>query len=203
MWKTLAAAGIAGLPIPEAYGGGGASIIDLCLANEALAEGGGDGGFNLSLGAHWVISEVPIWLHGTEAQKQRWLPGLCDGSLMGAWASTEPEAGSDAGSIRATAVHDGDAWVLNGTQDLHHQRPDRRRLHGAGAHRQGADGVPGRHPHARVLRSAARSTRWAAAPRRPPRSCSPTAGCPTTACSAPRARRCGGSRSSASPGSAR
>ena len=116
IWKTLADNGIAGLPIPEAYGGGGASLIDLCLANEALSEGGGDGGFNLSLGAHWVISEVPIWLHGTEAQKQRWLPGLCDGSLMGAWASTEPEAGSDAASIKATAVHDGQAWVLNGTK---------------------------------------------------------------------------------------
>jgi alkylation response protein AidB-like acyl-CoA dehydrogenase len=116
VWKALADAGVIGLPIPEDYGGSGGSIIDLCLANEAIGEGGHDGGLNLSLGAHWVIGTVPIWLHGTEDQKRRWLPGLCDGSLMGAWASTEPEAGSDAAALKTTAVRDGDEWVLNGTK---------------------------------------------------------------------------------------
>ncbi|MGZ4664596.1 MAG: acyl-CoA dehydrogenase family protein, partial [Frankiaceae bacterium] len=116
LWKALAAQGLAGLPIPEAYGGGGASIVECCLANEAIAECGHDAGFNLSLGAHWVIGTVPIWLHGSEELKQRWLPGLCDGALVGAWASTEPESGSDAGSIRTTAVLDGADWVLNGTK---------------------------------------------------------------------------------------
>ncbi len=116
VWKSLAAQGLAGLPIPEEYGGAGGSIIDCCLANEAIGEGGHDGGFNLSLGAHWVIGTVPIWLHGTEQQKRRWLPGLCDGSLMGAWASTEPEAGSDAAAVRTTAIRDGDEWILNGSK---------------------------------------------------------------------------------------
>ncbi|MFL6238245.1 MAG: acyl-CoA dehydrogenase family protein [Actinomycetes bacterium] len=116
MWKTLAGAGIAGLPIPEEYGGSGASIIDLCLANEAIGEGGRDGGLNLSLGAHWVIGSLPIYLHGSEQLKRRWLPGLCDGTYVGAWASTEPEAGSDAAALRTTAVRDGDSWVLNGTK---------------------------------------------------------------------------------------
>ena len=116
VWKQLAAAGVAGLPIPELYGGSGGSVIDCCLVNEALAEGGHDGGLNLSLGAHWVIGSVPIWLHGTEQQRRRWLPGLCDGSLIGAWASTEPEAGSDAAAIRTTARRDGDDWVLDGTK---------------------------------------------------------------------------------------
>jgi len=116
VWKSFADFGLAGLPIPEQYGGGGASILDCCLANEAIAEGGHDGGFNLSLGAHWVIGSVPIWLHGTEKQKQTYLPRLCDGSWIGAWASTEPEAGSDAGGLRTTAVRDGDEWVLNGTK---------------------------------------------------------------------------------------
>lgn len=116
VWKQLAAAGVAGMPIPEEHGGSGGSIIDCCLVNEALAEGGHDGGLGLSLGAHWVIGSVPIWLHGTPAQQARWLPGLCDGTLMGAWASTEPEAGSDAGAIRTTAVRAGDDWVLNGTK---------------------------------------------------------------------------------------
>ena len=116
VWKQLAAAGVAGMPIPEELGGSGGSIIDCCLVNEALAEGGHDGGLGLSLGAHWVIGSVPIWLHGTPELQQRWLPGLCDGSLIGAWASTEPEAGSDAGAIRTTAVRDGDEFVLNGTK---------------------------------------------------------------------------------------
>lgn len=116
VWKQLAGAGVAGMPIPEALGGSGGSIIDCCLVNEALAEGGQDGGLGLSLGAHWVIGSVPIWLHGTPELQRRWLPGLCDGSLIGAWASTEPEAGSDAGAIRTTAVGDGGDFVLNGTK---------------------------------------------------------------------------------------
>ncbi|MGZ6804401.1 MAG: acyl-CoA dehydrogenase family protein, partial [Nocardioidaceae bacterium] len=68
VWKALAAAGVPGMPIPEEYGGSGGSIIDCCLVNEALGEGGRDGGLGLSLGAHWVIGTVPIWLHGTEEQ---------------------------------------------------------------------------------------------------------------------------------------
>jgi alkylation response protein AidB-like acyl-CoA dehydrogenase len=116
VWKGLADAGLVGLPIPEQYGGGGASVIDCCIANEALGEAGHDGGLTLSLGAHWVIGSVPIWLHGTEAQKRRWLPGLCDGTYIGAWASTEPEAGSDAAALKTTATRDGAEWVLNGTK---------------------------------------------------------------------------------------
>jgi alkylation response protein AidB-like acyl-CoA dehydrogenase len=116
VWKATSAAGVAGLPIPAEYGGSGGSILDCCLVNEALAQGGKDGGFGLSLGAHWVIGSVPIWLHGTEEQRQRYLPGLTSGELIGAWASTEPEAGSDAGGILTTARRDGDDWVLNGTK---------------------------------------------------------------------------------------
>ena len=116
VWKSFADFGLAGLPIPEEYGGAGGSVIDCCLANEAIAEGGHDGGFNLSLGAHWVIGSVPIWLHGTEEQKKRYLPSLCDGTFIGAWASTEPEAGSDSAGLRTTAVRDGSEWVLNGTK---------------------------------------------------------------------------------------
>ncbi len=116
VWKRLAEAGVAGMPIPEELGGSGGSILDCCLVNEALAEGGHDGGLGLSLGAHWVIGSVPIWLHGSKELQERWLPGLCDGSLIGAWASTEPEAGSDSAAIRTTAVRDGDEFVLNGTK---------------------------------------------------------------------------------------
>ena len=116
IWESFAKQDLAGLPIPADLGGAGGSIIDCCLANEAIGEGGHDGGFNLSLGAHWVIGTVPIWLHGTPEQQARYLPKLCNGEWIGAWASTEPEAGSDAGSLRTTAKRDGDGWVLNGTK---------------------------------------------------------------------------------------
>ena len=116
VWDALGKQGLAGLPVPEEYGGGGAPIVDCCLANEAIAEGGHDGGLNLSLGAHWVIGSVPIWLHGTEEQKRRYLPRLTSGEWIGCWASTEPEAGSDAGALRTTARRDGDSWVIDGTK---------------------------------------------------------------------------------------
>ncbi len=116
VWAALAGAGVVGMPIPEEYGGSGGSIIDCCLVNEALGEGGHDGGLGLSLGAHWVIGSVPIWLHGSEELKRRWLPGLCDGTLIGAWASTEPESGSDAAGLRTTATPDGDDFLLNGSK---------------------------------------------------------------------------------------
>lgn len=115
VWDKVAATGVCGLPVPETYGGGGGSLVDLCVALEALGEGG-DGGFMLSLGAHLAIGTVPIWLHGSEGQHRRWLPGLCSGELIGAWASTEPEAGSDAAALRTSAVRDGDDFVLNGTK---------------------------------------------------------------------------------------
>ena len=116
VWAQLAAAGVAGLPIPVEHGGSGASIVDCCLVNEALGEGGQDGGLGLSLGAHWVIGSVPIWLHGSPELRARWLPGLCDGTLIGAWASTEPDAGSDASAITTTARRDGEEFVLNGSK---------------------------------------------------------------------------------------
>jgi alkylation response protein AidB-like acyl-CoA dehydrogenase len=116
IWKALAGAGVTGMPIPEEHGGSGGSVVDCCLVNEALGEGGHDGGLGLSLGAHWVIGSVPIWLHGSPELQARWLPGLCDGTYIGAWASTEPEAGSDAGAIRTTARREGDEYVLNGSK---------------------------------------------------------------------------------------
>jgi alkylation response protein AidB-like acyl-CoA dehydrogenase len=120
VWRSFGEQDLAGLPVPAELGGAGGSILDCCLANEAIGEGGHDGGFNLSLGAHWTIGTVPIWLHGTPEQQARYLPRLCSGEWIGSWASTEPEAGSDAGSIRTTARPAGPGraggWVVNGTK---------------------------------------------------------------------------------------
>lgn len=116
VWKQVGDFGLAGLPIPEEYGGQGADIITTCLALEALEEGGRDSGLLLSLGAHICIGTVPIWLHGTEEQKREYLPKLCSGEWIGAFAVTEPDAGSDAAGIKTTARRDGDQWVINGSK---------------------------------------------------------------------------------------
>ena len=116
VWNALGEFGLMGLPIPERYGGSGADIVTTCLGLEALSEGGHDSGLGLSLGAHVTIGTVPFWLHGTDEQKERYLPRLCTGEWIGAMAITEPEAGSDAGAIRCRARRDGDDWVLNGSK---------------------------------------------------------------------------------------
>ena len=116
VWDALGEFGLLGLPVPDEYGGSGADIVTTCLALEALAEGGHDGGLGLSVGAHITIGTVPIWLHGTEDQKRRYLPDLCSGKAIGAMAITEPEAGSDAAAIKTRARRDGDDWVINGSK---------------------------------------------------------------------------------------
>lgn len=116
VWDQLGKFGLLGLPVPEGYGGSGADIVTTCLALEALAEGGHDAGLGLSVGAHVTIGTVPIWLHGTEEQKRRYLPKLCSGEWIGAMAITEPEAGSDTASIKCRARRDGDDWVVNGSK---------------------------------------------------------------------------------------
>src|SRR5918999_1491387 len=100
--------GLLGLPIPEEHGGSGADIVTTCLALEALAEGGHDAGLGLSVGAHITIGTVPIWLHGTDEQRQRYLSKLCSGEHIGAMAITEPEAGSDAAGTKCSARSEGD-----------------------------------------------------------------------------------------------
>src|SRR2546425_3374742 len=116
VWRACGDFGLCGLPIPEEYGGQGADIITTCLALEALEEGGRDSGLLLSLGAHVCIGAVPIWLHGTEEQRRAYLPKLCSGEWVGAFAITEPEAGSDAAGIKTTARRDGDHFVINGSK---------------------------------------------------------------------------------------
>jgi alkylation response protein AidB-like acyl-CoA dehydrogenase len=116
VWEKVAEFGLAGLPIPEEYGGSGADVMTTGLALEALAYGGRDAGLNLSLGAHLTIGAMPIALHGTEEQKQRWLPKMATGESIGAFAITEPEAGSDTAGIKTSARREGDTYVLNGTK---------------------------------------------------------------------------------------
>jgi hypothetical protein len=116
LWRKCAAIGIQGLPVPEAYGGSGVDPLSCAIALEALGYGCRDGGLVFSLSAHLLACVVPVWLHANDAQKQRYLPGLVDGSLVGMHAITEPGSGSDSFSLRTRAERDGDGWCLNGTK---------------------------------------------------------------------------------------
>jgi short/branched chain acyl-CoA dehydrogenase len=106
--------GLFGIPFPEEYGGGGGDLTMLCIAIEELARV--DHSMAVTLEAGVGLGANPIYRFGTEEQRQRWLPDLCAGRALGAFGLTEPEAGSDAGGTRTTAVLD-DAtgeWVLDG-----------------------------------------------------------------------------------------
>jgi alkylation response protein AidB-like acyl-CoA dehydrogenase len=116
VWDKCAEMGLTGLPIPAEYGGQGADALTTGVALEALAYGGHDAGLLLSLGAHLTIGTLPIYLHGTEEQRQKYLPKLTSGEWIGAFGVTEPEAGSDTAGIKTRAVRDGDEWVINGTK---------------------------------------------------------------------------------------
>ncbi len=115
-WKKAAVFGIQGLPVPEEYGGQGADPLTIILAMEALGYGCEDNGLLFSLNAQMWSCEVPLLKFGTDEQKRRYLPGLCDGSLIGVQGMSEPDSGSDAFSMTTRAELDGDQWVLNGSK---------------------------------------------------------------------------------------
>ena len=116
LWRKCASLGLMGLPVPDVYGGSEFDALTCAIALEALGYGCHDGGLVFSISAHLLACVLPIMTHGDEAQKQRYLPGLVDGTLVGMHAITEPESGSDTFAMRTTARRDGDDWVLNGTK---------------------------------------------------------------------------------------
>jgi hypothetical protein len=116
LWVKCAHIGIQGLPVPEEYGGSGFDALSCAVALEALGYGCCDGGLVFSLCAHLLACVVPVWAHGSAEQKQRYLPGLCDGTLVGMHAITEPGSGSDTFAMRSRAQKQGDGWRINGTK---------------------------------------------------------------------------------------
>lgn len=113
-WDKCAAFGILGLPVPEKHGGAGSNLTTTIASMEALGYGCRDLGLIFSINAHLWTNTIPILEYGTEVQKQKYLPPLCDGTLIGANGVSEPEAGSDVFSMKTRAVRQGDHYVLNG-----------------------------------------------------------------------------------------
>jgi len=106
--------GLFGIPFPESVGGMGGDFTTLCIAIEELARI--DSSMAITLEAGVGLGAMPIWLFGTEEQKQRWLPPLARGEKLAGFGLTEPDAGSDAGGTKTTAKLEGGEWIVNGTK---------------------------------------------------------------------------------------
>ncbi len=104
--------GLLGLPIPEEWGGVGADYVSYMLAIEEISYA--SAALGVILAVHTSVGTMPILAFGTEEQKRTFVPGLAAGELLGAFALTEPDAGSDAQGIRTRAERSGDAYILNG-----------------------------------------------------------------------------------------
>lgn len=115
-WRRCAEFGVMGMPIPQQYGGMGLSLSHLLAVMEGLGYGTSDQGLLFSINAHLWTNSIPILRYGTEEQRRTYLPGLCDGTLIGANGASEPDAGSDIFSMRTRAERKGDCYVLNGTK---------------------------------------------------------------------------------------
>jgi alkylation response protein AidB-like acyl-CoA dehydrogenase len=114
--RKLGELNLMGIPFPERYGGGGGDTLAYALAVEELTRV--DSSVAITLCAHTSLGTQPIYLFGSEQQKQEWLPRLCSGQKLGAFGLTEPEAGSDAGNTQTRARLDGGEWVINGAKQF-------------------------------------------------------------------------------------
>ena len=115
-WRACAAFGVLGMPIPKDYGGLELGLTSLLAVMEGLGYASRDQGLLFSLNAHLWTNSIPILIYGTDEQRRRYLPALADGTLIGANAASEPDAGSDIFAMRTRATRDGDHYVLNGTK---------------------------------------------------------------------------------------
>ena len=151
----LAELGVLGMTAPVENGGRGFSQLGYCRIMEII--GGHCSSTAVFVNAHHSIGIRALVLFGTPEQKAKWLPALTSGQKLAAFALTEEQAGSDASNVQTTATPsaDGQTYVLNGTKRVHHQRRDRRRSDGDGAHARSSrgriedHGLPG---HARYAR---------------------------------------------------
>lgn len=111
--KTMGDMGLLGMHL-EGYGCAGTSAVAYGLACTELEAG--DSGVRSFVSVQGSLAMYPIWAFGSEEQKQEWLPGMAAGDLIGCFGLTEPDSGSDPGSMRTNAKRDGDDWILNGTK---------------------------------------------------------------------------------------
>ena len=116
VFPKLAELGLMGACIPEDLGGAGAEFLSYILVLEELSRA--DAGVGVTVAVHTSAVTLPILTFGTDEQRSRFVPPLARGELIGAFALTETEAGSDAGSLRTAATRDGDGWRISGTKQF-------------------------------------------------------------------------------------
>ncbi len=116
LFGKLAALGLMGTCVPEEYGGAGADFLSYILVLEQLSRA--DAGVGVTVAVHTSAVTLPILTFGTDEQRARFVPPLARGEVLGAFALTETEAGSDAGSLRTSATADGDGWTISGTKQF-------------------------------------------------------------------------------------
>jgi len=116
IFRRLGDLGLMGILIPEEFGGAGLTYRHYVAVLEEL--GAVEGGIALSVAAHNSLCTNHVYVFGTDEVKKAWLPRLAGGEILGAWGLTEPEAGSDAGATKTTAVRNANGWVLNGTKNF-------------------------------------------------------------------------------------
>jgi alkylation response protein AidB-like acyl-CoA dehydrogenase len=110
----MASMGLMGIPIPEEYGGAGADTVSYAIAIEELTRI--DSSVAITVAAHTSLGTMPIYLYGSEEQKQEWLPRLASGEALAAFGLTEPNAGSDAGATSTRAELRDGHWIVNGAK---------------------------------------------------------------------------------------
>ena len=114
LYSKLADVGLMGVCVPEEYGGAGADFLSYILVLEELSRA--DAGVGVTVAVHTSAVTLPILTFGTDEQRARFVPPLARGELLGAFALTEPESGSDAGALRTSATADGDGWLISGSK---------------------------------------------------------------------------------------
>ncbi len=115
-WTKCAKFGIHGLPFPKEFGGQEADVVTTMLMMEGLGYACRDNGLVFGVNAQMWSVQMPIWEFGTDQQKQRYLPGLISGEIIGGHAMSEPDSGSDAFSMNTKATFTGESYVLNGSK---------------------------------------------------------------------------------------
>jgi butyryl-CoA dehydrogenase len=116
LFGKLAELGLMGACVPEEYGGAGADFLSYILMLEEISRA--DAGVGVTVAVHTSAVTLPILTFGTDEQKSRFVPPLARGEVIGAFALTETEAGSDAGSLRTAATPSGDGWTISGTKQF-------------------------------------------------------------------------------------
>ena len=116
IFDKAGALGFMGMLIPESYGGSGMGYNEYVTLIETISIV--DPSIGLSIAAHNSLCVNHIYSFGTEEQRLRWLPKLCEGTAIGAWGLTEHNTGSDAKGMSTTAIKQGDQWILNGTKNF-------------------------------------------------------------------------------------